>query len=953
MGCGGSVGVRPPGIAAEHTVGSPTRDRVERSEMVAEVRLLRSQVALLQLELAKTRKQAVGLDGETREDSGSQVSLSCLEGMGKQHTADTAGYESCTTHNSPTNKEEHDKDPPEPLPTPGRDELPQPPPSPPTTPRGSAGTPSGAGTAMGAVDIAVDQDSPRPAAADTSSNGVPQSQCPPGPVCPPVGPVQPTPSEPPSVPSRRRTRRRDRDAEPRFGPIPVLPSVLLSLDVVFTGMGGAELYSVRGPPAALEFLRGNGRTGGLSVTVLDSDTRAAFPAAPDEAVFLGIAHPVDGIRHSPGLRALAQAFRRQLHESDDRGSNFVSPETSPARFRAGDALAQMDQPWLRFLCGGGLVWLDEGFQVITLAAFGGPISDDPDGLRLSHEGPLVAQASAPPEGTPAVASPKTSQSAEPELTRMDTMGWLLGGESDEEAVRVPADVGPQQLNFAGPFPLPLFLREAMLTEAGIKLRQPTPLTPRPAPRRRDLKYYAWLPPRTSVVSRPCRHGAVAFIYDDASKDCIWTLVPSQQVRRAAGGAWARRALADRAASQLPSPLTILLHSVAWEAQRRPPSSISVRMSGVRHRSTGEESWVSWPECWGDSSMAVWNTARDLACKTTDAKFLRIELLSKADDAKESRTLAARDVPVGSLCWEEAYTAHLEGAGAGISAHVTLLPIVTPHTLKTVFFVRHGESVWNRAQAQRNVVTMMSSTDHPLNDEGKSQALLLNKRLRAAIEDMRTRHRTGEEGPTSPPPADDDGRAEELLLRAQVVMSSPLTRAIQTALFGLQPVLRRRGRLQLCRNLRERRNFGGRDSSGTATGPEIMDRARKYMSKLCGGDMREVERYMAVNFDTTEVVTKWWVDRKEDDDAFGTRLTEFLRQLQYTQEERIIAVGHSHFFRSLFRAVLNQDAECVGVSAADLRRKKLENCGVAAVTFDFARENPLTRAELILGTGMVS
>ena len=50
--------------------------------------------------------------------------------------------------------------------------------------------------------------------------------------------------------------------------------------------------------------------------------------------------------------------------------------------------------------------------------------------------------------------------------------------------------------------------------------------------------------------------------------------------------------------------------------------------------------------------------------------------------------------------------------------------------KTVFVVRHGQSTWNKAQADRDVVAMFSDTDHPLNDVGVYQAEALQVRLRA-------------------------------------------------------------------------------------------------------------------------------------------------------------------------------------------------------------------------------
>lgn len=43
------------------------------------------------------------------------------------------------------------------------------------------------------------------------------------------------------------------------------------------------------------------------------------------------------------------------------------------------------------------------------------------------------------------------------------------------------------------------------------------------------------------------------------------------------------------------------------------------------------------------------------------------------------------------------------------------------TKKTIYLIRHGESVWNKAQKDKDAVAMLSAKDHPLNKAGKEQA----------------------------------------------------------------------------------------------------------------------------------------------------------------------------------------------------------------------------------------
>ena len=77
-------------------------------------------------------------------------------------------------------------------------------------------------------------------------------------------------------------------------------------------------------------------------------------------------------------------------------------------------------------------------------------------------------------------------------------------------------------------------------------------------------------------------------------------------------------------------------------------------------------------------------------------------------------------------------------------------------LKTVYFLRHGESQWNEAQANRNPVKMFGKFDHALTAEGLEQADRLARRI------ART------------PSWKEERRAFE---RCTIIYCSPLTRAL--------------------------------------------------------------------------------------------------------------------------------------------------------------------------------
>eukprot|EP00966_Prymnesium_polylepis_P231792 5362487-Prymnesium_polylepis.2 len=81
--------------------------------------------------------------------------------------------------------------------------------------------------------------------------------------------------------------------------------------------------------------------------------------------------------------------------------------------------------------------------------------------------------------------------------------------------------------------------------------------------------------------------------------------------------------------------------------------------------------------------------------------------------------------------------------------------------------------------------MLGDTDHPLNQQGRTQAEGLQASLSAG------------------------GSDADALMASELVMCSPLTRAVQTCLIGLAPMLTQRPDVPLLLNpnLREKRNFG--------------------------------------------------------------------------------------------------------------------------------------------------
>ena len=88
-----------------------------------------------------------------------------------------------------------------------------------------------------------------------------------------------------------------------------------------------------------------------------------------------------------------------------------------------------------------------------------------------------------------------------------------------------------------------------------------------------------------------------------------------------------------------------------------------------------------------------------------------------------------------------------------------------------------------------------------------------------------------------------------------------------------------------------------------------------------------------------------------------RTAELLSHLRYCDAASVAVVGHSHYFRELFRNFM--DPAAVADAAANpsgeaLLHKKLANCGVAAVELDWSRPEgkPIAAVRLLFGTELV-
>ena len=355
--------------------------------------------------------------------------------------------------------------------------------------------------------------------------------------------------------------------------------------------------------------------------------------------------------------------------------------------------------------------------------------------------------------------------------------------------------------------------------------------------------------------------------------------------------------------------------------------------------------AEWPARRGVNPM--WNSARLLtqthATADGSPARLRIELWGNMEDG--SRTLVAgpaifapekvpmRETPISMHRSDpRAASRHFNPVPSATLLFKALAPIPPSLGLafqrKTLFLIRHGESKWNAAKRHHNVYKLMKENDHPLNEAGYRQACILQKALRAAL--------------AAPPAEGAPLSAAQQMANAGAFWASPLTRALQTALVGLLPILEHGKTLELRANAREKKNFAGMDCIGLATGAKCFARALaelKGLDQSDGGPGRaELDALSRLSVDPGEVEEEWWTKGAdaESDSSAEMRLDELLHQAEHCAADKIVMVGHSHFYREFFRRYLHPTYwHTDPLYSKLLQTKSIPNCSVVCCDVDFS------------------
>lgn len=288
--------------------------------------------------------------------------------------------------------------------------------------------------------------------------------------------------------------------------------------------------------------------------------------------------------------------------------------------------------------------------------------------------------------------------------------------------------------------------------------------------------------------------------------------------------------------------------------------------------------------------------------------------------------------------------------------------------RIIFAVRHAESLWNRAVACADVVSMLGK-DHGLSAQGMCQAVDLSLAIERRLH-MKCATRIPGEAKTV-------DELEALFLTAFPIYSSPMKRAVQTSIlaFRTHPSAHA-SKVRLLPVAREVRGNYGRDNVVCARGDDIYEHALrdirlnaclapsigdgicslegssastpKMYSTVKPQDTHDADSILGaspVECDAEDTEDVWWSVSTEDAEEAKRRATEFLEFVKFAHvaTETCIVVTHSNFLRHVFKTHSSLD---------EFARRKVANCAVVAMRLDFGGtpSSTIVDAQFLFGTG---
>ena len=296
--------------------------------------------------------------------------------------------------------------------------------------------------------------------------------------------------------------------------------------------------------------------------------------------------------------------------------------------------------------------------------------------------------------------------------------------------------------------------------------------------------------------------------------------------------------------------------------------------------------------------------------------------------------------------------------------------ILPEFEKEFFLIRHGESEWNEAKQDLNPVKMMMQNDHPLTAQGILQCKRVNQKWR----ETHISSTISNDNNLGPHDLRRIMKLEEKFKQVQTIISSPMTRAVQTALIVCHKhTALNNAPLLLDRNLRERKNSGfSVDCTGIAIGEEdIRQRVRRALESHCkevdsetNNDsshpltLEDFESLMSPALDANNCGTRWWSTHSDSKLDMNNRFSRLWCTLKYMKEKSAILVGHSNLFFDLVSKYLDPDyCEKNREWTETLKTHKIENAAIMYIRVKFPEGSihdsgiKIVDTQMLFGTGL--
>jgi broad specificity phosphatase PhoE len=235
--------------------------------------------------------------------------------------------------------------------------------------------------------------------------------------------------------------------------------------------------------------------------------------------------------------------------------------------------------------------------------------------------------------------------------------------------------------------------------------------------------------------------------------------------------------------------------------------------------------------------------------------------------------------------------------------------------------------------------MLGECDHGLSDEGRAQA----EQLRETLSSIKIKLQHGFGRPGRPGAVPQQAWATpdylqrpwlERVLEPDAIVSSPFTRAMQTAIISLSDILETKGTLKVSTDVREvKTTMASMDSTGSLKGEELREHLAKELRLFYDSEpfAQRVSDVLA-RIDLTSTNCEWWSDSADSQDDVKLRMDAFLNSLFAGRDgSSTVLVGHSVFFKLLFRWYISE--EIPGDVAESVRTINVPNCSLLGLKLE--------------------